>query len=198
MRFPCLLISLLLAGLLAACGATDTAQYTAKNITGVMEPLQLQLTGESGEPLSAADLQGKIVLMYFGYTNCPDVCPTTLAKLAQALKALGAKAEHVRILFVSVDPARDRPDVLRRYTAAFAPQVIGATGNDQTLTALTKRYRVAYRRDKPDAQGNYAVYHSSAVFVFDGNGKARLLITGSESAEAIAADLKTLLARSSG
>lgn len=194
MRVSRLLFPLLLTGLLAACGGNDTAHYTAKNITGVMEPLQFQLTGESGQPITASDFQSKVVLMYFGYTNCPDVCPTTLAKLARALKQLGAKADRVRVLFVSVDPARDTPKVLRQYTSAFAPQVIGATGDDKTLTALTKRYRVAYRRDKPDAHGNYAVYHSSAIFVFDGDGKARLLITGSESAKAIATDLRTLLA----
>ena len=108
------------------------------------------------------------------------------------LKRLGPTADTVRILFVSVDPARDTPKLLKSYAAAFAPQIVGLTGSDAQLTEVTKRYRVAFRREKPDANGNYAVYHSSAIFIFDTNGNARLLATGTEPVADLTRDLRTL------
>jgi protein SCO1/2 len=98
----------------------------------------------------------------------------------------------VRVLFVSVDPRRDSAEVLKRYASAFGPQFVGLTGTDRQLTALTKRYRVAYRRDAPDSNGDYAVYHSSAVFVFDGEGRVRLLLGPSETTEQVADDLRAV------
>lgn len=178
---------------LCACTSREPAQsFHAKSITGVMPSLDFTLTNQDGATTTAADFKGKTTLLYFGFTNCADVCPTTLAKLVQTLKQLGPAADSVRVLFVSVDPQRDSPAVLKRYTAAFAPQIIGLTGTDEQLTALTKRFRVAYRRGAPMASGNYDVYHSSAIFVFDGDGKARLLVLPSETNSQLAQDLKTL------
>jgi protein SCO1 len=138
-------------------------------------------------------LQGKTVLLYFGYTDCPDACPMTLTYIAAALKRLGAEADSARVLFVSVDPQRDTPPALRRYASSFGPQVIGLTGSDDQLTTVTKRYRVAYRRDAPDANGDYAVYHSSAVFIFDARGRARLLATPSRPDDGLAEDLRKVI-----
>lgn len=180
--------------LLAGCGSDSQVRYTARNVTGVVAPLQFTLTDEDARPLAARDLRDKIVLMYFGYTHCPDVCPATLARVTHAFKDLGADAGRMRMLFVSVDPKRDRPSVLKAYTDAFSPLIVGATGTSTQLTDMARRYRVAYRLGKPDANGDYAVYHSSAIFVFDGRGQARLLITGTETAPEIAADLEKLLA----
>ena len=134
-----------------------------------------------------------MLLLFFGYTHCPDVCPTTLARLAQAIKLMGDAGHRVRILFVTVDPARDPPALLHDYTRAFSPQAIGLRGSDAQLDALTKRYRVAYSHDAPDAHGNYAVSHSSAVFAFDAEGRARLVIASELGAQEIAADLKRLV-----
>ncbi len=108
-----------------------------------------------------------MVLLYFGYTHCPDVCPTTLSLLSHAVTALGTDAGQVRILFVSVDPARDTLAQLKTYAAAFGPEVVGLRGSEAELKALTKRYRVSYGYGKPDARGDYEVSHSSAVYVFD-------------------------------
>lgn len=168
--------------------------FHARDITGVMPPLQFTLTDGSGATVTAADYRGKTVLVFFGYTHCPDVCPTTLGNLSQVLKRLGPAADAVRVLFVSVDPQRDTPKLLKDYAAAFAPQVVGLTGTDAQLTDVVKRYRVAYRHDKPDAHGDYAVYHSSAIFIFDDNGDARLLATGAESVPELTQDLRTLMA----
>jgi protein SCO1/2 len=178
---------------LTACEPSAPAPtYHARDITGVMPPLAFQLTDGTGAAVTAANYRGKIVLVFFGYTHCPDVCPTTLAKLTQVLKRLGPTADSVRVLFVSVDPARDTPKLLMGYAAAFAPQFVGLTGSDAQLTEVTKRYRVAYRREKPGANGEYAVYHSSAIFIFDISGNARLLATGTESVADLTQDLRAL------
>jgi protein SCO1 len=183
------------ATVLTACSGTGSAKpkVYAWDIAGVMPALDFTLMSEYGTRMTADNLRGKTVLLYFGYATCPDVCPTTLTTLSGALKRLGRAGQSVRVLFVSVDPRRDSPRKLRDYVAAFGPQFVGLTGTDDELTALAKRYRVAYRREAPDANGNYAVYHSSAVFVFDRSGRARLLVTPSEPDEQLARDLSALM-----
>jgi len=194
-RYTLITINVLLGALLlAGCSQhIQTAQYHAQSIEGIMPPLQFRLTDATGVSINEAKVRGEIALVYFGYTHCPDACPTTLTVLKQALRKLGADADAVRVLFVSVDPQRDTPKVLESYAAFFAPQISGITGTDAELTEFTKRYRVAYRRDPPDAHGEYAVYHGNAVFVFDRNGKARLLVTPSESLDDLTADLDKLI-----
>jgi len=159
----------------------------------VISDLAFEMTDDAGRTVHAADYRGEVVLLFFGYTHCPDVCPTTLARLAQAIKLMGDDGRKVRILFVTVDPARDPPALLRGYVRAFSPQAIGLRGSQAQLDALTKRYRVAYSHDAPDAHGNYAVSHSSAVFAFDAEGRARLVIASALGAQEIATDLKRLV-----
>jgi len=178
---------------LAACTRTEPP-FLLQNITGLMPALQFRLTDQDNRAVSAENFRGQVVLLYFGYTQCPDACPATLATLHQALSTLGSSAAGVRVLFVSVDPQRDTAAVLKRYVGYFGPQVVGLRGDDRTLNALTRRYRVAYHREKPDAHGYYSVDHSSAVFVFDRTGEARLLAGSSSGARTIASDLKRLLA----
>lgn len=179
--------------LLAGCGGQQAKPWGLTNITGHMPDLQFTLTRDDGRTVNQSDFAGKLTLLYFGYTHCPDVCPTTLADLGTAIRKLGPQADQVQVLFVSVDPARDSPAVLKSYVNAFGPWFVGMTGSQSQLQALTKRYRVAYRLGKPDAQGNYTVYHSSAVFIFDKQGKARLLASLDNIPEQISADLKRLL-----
>jgi protein SCO1/2 len=182
----------LLALLVASCGSGEP--WHAKNVRGMIPDLAFDMTSDEGREMQAADVRGAVVLLFFGYTHCPDVCPTTLARLSQAIKTMGDKGRGVRILFVTVDPARDPPALLHGYVKAFSPQAIGLRGSTAQLDALCRRYRVAYGVDAPDAQGNYAVSHSSAVFAFDAEGKARLLIQPELSADDIAADLARLVA----
>ncbi|MGH8396864.1 MAG: SCO family protein [Gammaproteobacteria bacterium] len=187
-------IGLLLVLSVAGCGHQAASQpWGLTNITGHMPPLQFTLTRDDGQVINQDAYRGKLVLLYFGYTHCPDVCPLTLADLSKALKQLSPQADQVRILFVSVDPTRDTPAVLKTYVTAFSPWIVGLTGTQTQLTALTKRYRVAYRLDKPDASGNYLVYHSSAIFIFDKSGRARLLTSYTDKPEIIAHDLARLL-----
>src|SRR6185437_11674667 len=143
MAFRRQLATLLATALLVACAGRDPS-YALKNVTGLVSPLEFHLTNQDGLPVTAADYRRDIVLLYFGYTECPDECPTTLTTLANALHTLGPQSSHVRVLFVTVDPRRDTPQVLKRYVSNFGPEFVGLRGDQEALTALSKRYRIAY------------------------------------------------------
>jgi protein SCO1 len=174
-------------------GCSRQAPYHLQDISGLMPPLQFSLTDDDSRPVTAANYRGDLVLMYFGYTHCPDLCPMTLASLGQALGRLGPDASKVRVLFVTVDPARDTTPLLKRYMSYFGPQFTGLRGDDEALRPLIRRYRIGYHRDPPDRNGNYAVEHSSVVFVFDQQGRARLLGRESDPPDQVAQDLRRLL-----
>jgi protein SCO1/2 len=190
------LIAAAALGLLAAtwgCGKQEQPWHST-NITGLMPDLDFTLTDGQGRSVTAADFQGKTCLVYFGFTHCRGICPTTMATLAAAVRDLGPDADQVRVLFVSVDPRRDSPTVLDRYQARFGPQVVGLTGEMPALRALARRYRVGFSYDPPGADGNYVVNHSSAIFAFDGRGRVRLLMREEAGVPALAADLRRLVA----
>lgn len=187
--------TLVLVSMLAACAGNDP-HYALKNITGLVAPLDFQLTNQDNQPVTAADYRHDIVLLYFGYTECPDECPTTLTTLANALHTLGPQASQVRVLFVSVDPRRDTTAVLKRYVNNFGPEFVGLRPDQAELTDLSKRYRIAYHYEKPDKDGNYEVDHSSAIFIFDRDGRARLLGLSDNTAQQVASDLRRLLTSS--
>lgn len=172
-------VALALAGTLAATAARPALAAPWHNIDmrGSVPPLAFAMTdAATGKPVTAADFRGKIVLLYFGYTNCPDVCPLTLHNIAVILHRLGKAAGDVRVLFVTVDPHRDTLAVLRSYTALFAPQIVGLWPNANQLARLARRYRLAYSATPATASHPYEVTHSAAVYVFDRTGAARLLI----------------------
>jgi protein SCO1/2 len=186
-------VSLLAVLLASLCGCARQPAFALQNITGLMPTLDFHLSDADGRVVTAEDYRHKVVLLYFGYTYCPDVCPTTLAKLSQAVRSLGTQAADVRVLFVTVDPQRDTPAHLESYVRYFGQQFVGLRGDDQALTALTRRYRVTYSLDPPDRNGNYSVEHSSAVFVFDQQGQPRLLAADTDTPQAVAGDLRRLL-----
>ena len=184
----------LLSGVLWLTGCSDPSWQT-KDISGLMPALEVELTNEQNQSVSEADYTGDVILLFFGFTHCPHICPTALANLATVSQALGEETqEDLRVLFVSVDPARDNPATLSAYTEAFGPEFIGLTGSQEDLQALTRRYRVTYGYGEKDTNGHYDVSHSNAVFVFDRDGDAQLLIREDDTNEAIVADLKRLLA----
>jgi protein SCO1 len=178
---------------LASCG-TAAPPFALQNVTGLLPSLAFELTNQDDRAVTADDYRGKVVMLYFGYTHCPDACPTTLATLATAIRGLGPQAAKVRVLFVTVDPKRDTAAVLKSYVSFFGPQFVGLRGDDDELTALSKRYRVAFHLEPPDRNGDYAVDHSSAIFIFDGTGRARLLGSEGDGAAKIAQDLRRLTA----
>ncbi len=175
---------------LAACGRHKTEWY-GSNIEGVMPDLHFTMTRASdGQTVTAKNFRGKEVLLYFGYTNCPDVCPTTLANIAGALNKLGPRAKDVRMLFVTVDPGRDTLPVLKSYVKAFSPEMVGLRGTKNAIAALARSYRVAYSVDPGPP---YQVSHSSAVFFFDAQGHARVVTLETDNTKALAGDMKALL-----
>ncbi|HET8898487.1 MAG TPA: SCO family protein [Rhodanobacteraceae bacterium] len=188
------LLPLLASLLLGACAKSP--EWAMNDVTGHLPDLEFNLLGAGNQPVTAADLRGKLVLMYFGYTHCPDICPLSMTHLHQALVKLGPAAEQVRIVFISLDPARDTPALLQAYARAFDPRAIGLTGPLKTVQKLAKRYRIGFSLGKPDQHGNYDVSHSSAVFVFDRDGRARLLATSADNVDAVVHDLTLLLEQS--
>ena len=177
--------------LLAGCGRREVGPGVT-DITGVMPDLQFTMTRASdGADVSARDYRGKVVILYFGYTHCPDICPATLANMANVFKLLGPRASDVRMLFVSVDPTRDTPALLKSYVGSFAPQIDGLRGTPDQLARLARRYRVIY---SVTPKGNdYQVMHSDAVFFFDAQGRARLVTTSTDNTQALAADIEKIV-----
>ncbi len=189
-----LLLGVLLGVLsLGGCQRGAPLPLRLTNITGHMPDLDFALTNDNGKAVTAADYRGKVVLLYFGYTHCPDVCPLTLAQLHVTMQRLGPLADGARILFVSVDPTRDTPAVLKTYVNAFDKRAIGLTGTPRAVEALSKRYRSAFTREPDASDGSYAVSHSSAIYVFDRAGRARVLATPNATQDDLVHDLHLLL-----
>ena len=187
------LLALLALFGLTACGQQQ-ADFRVRDITGLMPELEFELTrAADGETVTAEEYRGDVTVVFFGFTNCPDICPTTLARFSAALKKLGAdRADDVRVLFVSVDPKRDTLERLEGYVSAFGPQFTGLRGPIPELRELTKRYRVTFGYGEPDASGYYDVSHSSASFVFDRDGDVRLLVRTDDPIDDIVHDLRIL------
>lgn len=164
--------------LLVLAGCTQDKSWHETDITGALPDLQFSMTrAKDDKAVTAADYRGKVTLLYFGYTFCPDICPTTMANVARILEGLGNHAKEVRVLFVTVDPDRDTLKILNQYTNAFAPQVDGLRGTADQLAALARRYRIAYSVKPSSDPTKYEVTHSSAIYVFDQKGTVRLLIS---------------------
>jgi protein SCO1/2 len=151
------------------------------------------IRANDGRPVTAKDYRGRVVLLYFGYTNCPDICPTTLSDLAGVLGKLGADAADVRVLFVTVDPNRDTLAVLKRYVKVFAPEIDGLRGTESQIESLAHRYHVAYSVMTASPGHPYTVTHSSAIFFFDPKGNARLLSLTSDDTKGLAQDVERLI-----
>jgi protein SCO1 len=182
--------------LLSSC--SDSVPWHAMSVSGGSPPLQFTMTRASdGKVVTAADYRRHVVMLYFGYTLCPDVCPTTLANIAGILSKLGSAAADVRVLFVTVDPNRDKLQLLARYVKQFAPQVDGLWGTPDQLERLARRYRIAYSVIPATKDHPYEVTHSSAVYIFDGSGTARLIVSSLASRTpdivGTAADIRRLL-----
>lgn len=188
---PIRALALLLALTLAACGRGEM-HFGATDITHVMPDLKFAMTRTNdARSVTAEDYRGKIVLLYFGYTHCPDICPATLSNLAQVLQTLGPHANDVRVLFVSVDPGRDDLASLKAYASAFAPQIDGLRGSDNEIAKLARRYRVLYSVTKTGH--GIDVMHSDSVFLFDREGQAREVMTNTSNGAAVASDILNLM-----
>jgi protein SCO1/2 len=192
-RLAALSVTCVAAFGLAGCSHVG-GPWHLTDVSGHLPDLDFTLTGDDGRLVTAGMLKGRASLVYFGYTHCPDVCPETMGRLMQVMGKLGPDAQNVRILFVTVDPARDTPKALHDYVGAFdAQHAHGLTGTDAQVEQLAKHYRVAYQMEKRDPNGNYEVTHSSAVYVFDSQNHARLLATDHDTADVIAEDVRRII-----
>jgi protein SCO1/2 len=183
----------LTACLLAAC-TESKPQFKAVDLTGADYAKDFQLTDHNGQPRSLKDFKGKLVVMFFGYTQCPDVCPTTMTDLAAIRKALGAEGEKLQSVFVTIDPERDTPEVLKAYVANFGPGVVALRGTPEQTAAAAKEFKVFYAKVPGRNGGAYTMDHSAASFVFDPAGRVRLYVPYGGDQKKFAADLKQLVA----
>lgn len=167
--------------------------FQATDITGAAFARDFKLTDHNGQSRTLASFKGKIVAIFFGYTHCPDVCPTTLSDFAAALKQLGPLADRVQVLFVTVDPQRDTPALLKQFVPAFDPRFLGMVADADTLQAVAKEYKVVYQKTSVKDADNYLIDHSAGTYVYDTHGRLRLLMPYGSSPDAIARDLKVLL-----
>ena len=185
-----ILISLFAVSLLSC---NEPLNWHASDITGTMADLEFSLTGPDSEKVDARSLLGKPTLIFFGFTNCPHVCPTTLTQLSVVMKKLGPQAGNIQVALVSVDPGRDTPEVMKSYTASFGPWLLGLTGTEDALDALRQNYGVYAAMESSDSKGEYNVMHSTAIFAFDAEGRIRLLISDVTDSDAVVSDLKQLI-----
>lgn len=153
------------------------------------------LTGQDGKPFDSRSLRGKVMLVFFGFTHCPDVCPTTLQEMTNVMEALGPEANGVVPVFISVDPARDTPDVLAAFGQLFDPRIVMVTGPADTIADVAKAWHVYYKLQPPDASGNYAVDHSATVFLVDRGGQFRSTFDFHEDEKVILEKVRLLLAQ---
>jgi len=196
-----LLIAAACSTLLTACDrapapatAPPPASFKGIDITGAEYARELSLPDATGQRRSLADFKGKVVVVFFGYTQCPDVCPTTMAELAEVKRSLGPDGARVQGIFVTVDPARDTAELLKAYAANFGPDIIGLRGTPEQTTAAAKEFKVFYNKVPGKTDTSYTVDHTAGSYIFDAKGKLRLFTRYGSGAQALADDLKILLA----
>lgn len=186
--------ALMLTASLVACGPAEKLQFKGTDITGAEYGRTLALTDQDGKGRSLADFKGKVVVVFFGYTQCPDVCPTTMAELAQVKKSLGKDGERLQGIFVTVDPERDTPAVLKGYMGSFDPSFVALRGTVEQTKDVAKEFKVFFAKVPGRSPDSYTMDHTAGSYVFDTNGKLRLFIRYGSGTDALAADLKTLIA----
>ena len=188
--------SLMLAAALTACGPkpAEKLQFKGTDITGAEYGRALALTDQDGRTRTLADFKGKVIVVFFGYTQCPDVCPTTMAELAQVKKTLGKDGERLQGIFVTVDPERDTPSVLKGYMGSFDPSFVALRGTVEQTKEVAKEFKVFFAKVPGRTPDSYTMDHTAGSYVFDTNGKLRLFIRYGSGTDALAADLKTLIA----
>ncbi len=182
--------ALLLA--LAAC-APEGPKFKTSDVTGASFGRDFALTDANGKARTLADFRGKAVVVFFGYTQCPDVCPTTLARLAEAMKQLGADADRVQVLFVTIDPARDTAELLRNYVPAFDKRFLGLHGDDDATQRVAREFKIIYQKQPGSTPETYTMDHSAGTYIFDAQGRLRLFVNHGQGPEVFAHDLREIL-----
>jgi protein SCO1/2 len=180
----------LISGALAAC---SPPAFKSVDITGAAYARDFSLEAAGGGHRSLGDFRGKVVVVFFGFTQCPDVCPTTLADLAEVKKRLGADGDRLQVIFITIDPERDTPALLSQYVPAFDPSFVGLYGSAEQTAATAKEFKVFYQKVPGKTATSYTMDHTAGAYVFDKEGRIRLFMRHGTSVDDIAADLRRLL-----
>jgi protein SCO1 len=188
------LAPLILAVFLAACGKHEPAAFHGVDITGSDWGKDFALPDHKGQLRRLADFRGKVVVLSFGYTRCPDICPTTLAALAEAMKLLGPEADRVQVLFATIDPERDTAELLAAFVPWFDPRFVGLRGDAATTATVAKEFKVFYEKKETGSAAGYAMDHTAGSYVFDAQGRLRLFERHGDTPRMMAEDLRLLLA----
>jgi protein SCO1/2 len=184
----------LLMVLFSACGEQKMpSPYHAADISGHFAQPDFQLNDFNGKPRKLSDFSDKVVVLFFGYTHCPEVCPTTLADLAQVMHLLGKDASRVQVLFITLDPERDTPELLAKFVPAFDPAFLGLYGNAQATAQAAKAFGVMYAKQY-DKHGGYTLDHTDGIYLMGTQGKPLLLSPSAQGSENLTQDIKLLLA----
>ena len=177
---------------LGACAPSEPG-YKNTDVTGVDCCKEFRLADHNGKLRTLADFRGKAVVMFFGYTQCPDVCPTTMLEMKAVLQQLGGDAARVQILFVTVDPERDTRELLASYVPAFDPSFLGLYGDVETTARTAKEFRIFFQKQPGSTPGSYTLDHTAGSYVFDPQGRVRLFVRHGDGGANLAADLRRLL-----
>ena len=188
----CLLVFLLSLG---ACKQGESG-FRATDITGAGFGRDFALTDHTGKPRTLADFRGKVVVIFFGFTHCPDVCPTTLAELAAAMKKLGGDGDRVQVLLVTVDPERDTPQILSQYVTAFDPRFLALRGTAEETARVAKEFKIIYQKVAGARPDSYTMDHSAGTYIFDTQGRLRVYVSYGQGPEVFAHDIALLLKQS--
>jgi protein SCO1 len=190
-----LLFAGLSLALLSGCSdkPADAPAFNGIDITGADYAKDFSLTDHNGQNRTLADFKGKVVVVFFGFTQCPDVCPTSMTELAEAKRLLGPDGDKLQGLFISVDPARDTPEIMKQYMASFDPSFLALYTTADGLPELAKRFRVYYKKVDGQTPTSYTMDHSAGSYVYDPQGRVRLYTRYGSGAAALAADVKKLL-----
>jgi len=183
----------LVAALLVVACSGGGPKFKASDVTGTQFGRDFALVDHNGTPRTLADFRGKAVVVFFGYTQCPDVCPTTLSELAEAMRRLGPDAARVQVLFVTVDPERDTPELLKQYVPAFNPTFLGLTGDTAAIERTAKEFKIIYRKQPGTTAGDYTMDHSAGTFVYDPQGRLRVYVGYGQGPDVFAHDIRELL-----
>jgi protein SCO1/2 len=181
------------AALLASCGEKPKAGFHSIDVTGATFGQGFALTDFNGQPRTLDDYKGKVVALFFGFTQCPDACPTALLKLAEVKKALGPDADRLQVVFITVDPERDTPELLKNYVPAFDPAFTGLYGTPQQIAEVAKSYKAYYSKVKGATPTSYTIDHSTFTYLYDPQGRLRLMARHEIEAKDLAADIRALM-----
>ncbi len=188
-------ISLAVAGLLSLglAGCKDPVKFQGTDITGTHLGRDMAMVDSSGKLRTLADYKGKVLLVFFGFTHCPDVCPTSMAELAQTMNLLKGDAKKVQVVMITVDPERDTGAIMDTYVKAFNPSFVGLTGSPDQLHKTAQSFKAYYAKASGGTPDSYSMNHSSSFYILDQTGEARVLLNGNAPAKVIAGDIRQLL-----